>query len=202
VLGDRGELLGQGVDDPVELGVHGLGVGLVVDRVQQRLDPRPAALRGRGHQVRGVVRAAALPGGAGDRRPDRVDQAGVRVEVTSLTPVRPRAVEVAEERQPAGAVLAGGDLDAEDLAVPVGVDAGRDQHVHRHHPAALADLEHVSASAATNVNGPASVEPAGAELLDVLVELLGHLETCDLLRPVMPRVCTSLSIRRVDTPSR
>jgi hypothetical protein len=41
VLGDGGELLVQGVDDPVELGVHGLGVGLVVDRVQQCLDPRP-----------------------------------------------------------------------------------------------------------------------------------------------------------------
>ena len=41
VLGDGGELLVQGVDDPVELGVHGVGVGLVVDRVQQRLDPRP-----------------------------------------------------------------------------------------------------------------------------------------------------------------
>jgi len=31
---------------------------------------------------------------------------------------------------------------ASDLAVAVSVDAGRDQHVHRHHPAALADLEH------------------------------------------------------------
>ena len=43
VLGDGGELLGQGVEDPVELGVHRLGVGLVVDRVQQRLDPAPAS---------------------------------------------------------------------------------------------------------------------------------------------------------------
>jgi hypothetical protein len=40
-----GELLGQGVEDPVELGVHGRGVGLVVDRVQQGLDPRAAGLR-------------------------------------------------------------------------------------------------------------------------------------------------------------
>ena len=36
VLGDWGELLGQGVDDPVELGVHRAGVGLVIDRVQHR----------------------------------------------------------------------------------------------------------------------------------------------------------------------
>ena len=46
VLSDRGELLGQGVDDPVELGVHRLGVGLVIDAVQQRLDPTPAATWG------------------------------------------------------------------------------------------------------------------------------------------------------------
>ena len=46
VVGHGGELLGQGVDDPVELGVHRLGVGLVVDRVQQRLDPAPAELFG------------------------------------------------------------------------------------------------------------------------------------------------------------
>ena len=39
--------------------------------------------------------------------------------------------QVAEERQPAGAVLGGGDLQAEDLAVPVGVDPGGDQHVRR-----------------------------------------------------------------------
>src|SRR5690606_29535592 len=36
VLGDRGELAGDVVQQPVELGVHGCGVGLVVDRVQHR----------------------------------------------------------------------------------------------------------------------------------------------------------------------
>jgi hypothetical protein len=44
VFGDLGQPLGQGVDDPVELGVHRLGVGLVVDRVQQRVDPSQLAL--------------------------------------------------------------------------------------------------------------------------------------------------------------
>ena len=46
MLGDRGELVGQSIEDPVVLGVHSVGVGLVVDRVQQRLHPAPAALRG------------------------------------------------------------------------------------------------------------------------------------------------------------
>jgi hypothetical protein len=59
----------------------------------------------------------------------------------------------------------------------------------------------VSASAATNVNGPAS-PGAVAELLDVLVEVLGHPGDLRLRQRVMPNVLTSLSIRRVETPAR
>lgn len=33
------------------------------------------------------------------------------------------------ERQPTGAIFAGGDLDTQDLTVSVGVDAGRDHGV-------------------------------------------------------------------------
>lgn len=40
---------------------------------------------------------------------------------------RPRADQRAQERQPAGAVLDGGDIQATDLAVPADVDADRDQ---------------------------------------------------------------------------
>jgi hypothetical protein len=47
VLSHRGELSFEGVYDAVELGVDRLGVGLVVDRVQQRFDPAPGGLRGR-----------------------------------------------------------------------------------------------------------------------------------------------------------
>jgi hypothetical protein len=61
--------------------------------------------------------------------------------------------QVAEERQPAGAVLAAGDVQAQDLAVPVAVHAGRDQGVHPDDAAAFANLQH-NASAATNVNRP------------------------------------------------
>ena len=48
--------------------------------------------------------------------------------------------QAAQERQPARAVLGAGHVDAEDLPVPLGVDAGRDQAVHVHRTAALADL--------------------------------------------------------------
>jgi hypothetical protein len=79
VLSHLGQLVGQSVEHPVELGVHGGGVGLVVDRVQQCPHPRPAALGAGGHQVRGVVGAAALPGRPGQGGADRVDQPAVRV---------------------------------------------------------------------------------------------------------------------------
>lgn len=55
VLGDLGQFLGQGLDDAVELGVDRGRVGLVVDRVQHRLDPAPRGLRGDRHQVGGLV---------------------------------------------------------------------------------------------------------------------------------------------------
>jgi hypothetical protein len=70
VLGDRGELLVQGVDDPVELGVHRIGVRLVVDGAAggpvsargPRLSAGPRARRGSGGRWR--------PARAGRRRPD------------------------------------------------------------------------------------------------------------------------------------
>jgi hypothetical protein len=34
MLGDCGQFVDQGVEDAVELGMHGVGVGLVIDRVQ------------------------------------------------------------------------------------------------------------------------------------------------------------------------
>jgi hypothetical protein len=34
MLGDGGQFVDQGIEDPVELGVHRPSVGLVIDRVQ------------------------------------------------------------------------------------------------------------------------------------------------------------------------
>jgi hypothetical protein len=39
VLRDAGQLVGESVDDPIELGVHTGCVGLVVDAVQQAFTP-------------------------------------------------------------------------------------------------------------------------------------------------------------------
>ena len=100
-----GSFSARASSDSVELGVHGLGVGLVIDRVQHRLHPAPLGLRGRRHQVRRVVGAAALPGRAGQRGADRLDQAAVRVGGDQLDAGQAAGGQVAEERQPAGAVL-------------------------------------------------------------------------------------------------
>src|SRR4029450_13622960 len=67
------------VEEPVVLGVHRGGVDLVEHRVQHRLDPAPGVLATHSQQVHGVVGATPLPAGAGQVRPDRADQAGVRV---------------------------------------------------------------------------------------------------------------------------
>jgi hypothetical protein len=49
------------VQDPVEEGAHGRGVGLVIDRVQQRPHPQPGRLWGGGHQVRRLPRPRFRP---------------------------------------------------------------------------------------------------------------------------------------------
>ena len=100
---------------------------------------------------------APLPGGALKRGRDRGDEPGVGIGGDQLDPGQAAGVQAAEQRQPAGPGLRGADVQAEDLAVTIGVDAGGDQHVGVEHPAALADLPRsgiVNASAATNVYGP------------------------------------------------
>lgn len=48
---DLGQLLGHGLEQLVELGVHGLGVELVLDAVQHGLDPGPGVLGTGRHRV-------------------------------------------------------------------------------------------------------------------------------------------------------
>ena len=110
--------------------------------------------------------------GAGQHRADGLTSPRCSSLVTSCTPDRPRAV------RPAGtpatrAVLAGGDVHTEDLPAPVGVHPGRDQAVHVHRPAALADLlgQRVDQQ---NVYGPPSSGRV-RNALHQLVQLRRHL---------------------------
>ena len=104
--------------------------------------PRPGRLRGDGHQVGRVVRSAALPGRPGQRGANRSDQTGVRVGVDQPHPGQAAGAQRPPEAQPAGPVLGGGHVQAQDFAVALGVDPGGDQSVHVDHPALLSDLEH------------------------------------------------------------
>ena len=147
---------GRGV---VVLGVHGLGVDLFEHAVQHRLDPAPGGLGNTAIGSRCSGCGAARRRRAGSPRSRRPVRVGI--EVTSATPVGPRATRAPEVAAPAGAGLRGGGRDTEDLPVAISVDTGGDHHRDLDHPAALADLSRVgivSASAARNVYGPA---PAG-----------------------------------------
>ena len=103
-------------------------------------------------------------------------------QVTSqLHPGQPTSCEAAEEAQPTSTILGGGDVDAEDLPVPVGVDAGGDQHMHRHHPAALTDLHRQRVGGHERVR--AHIQRPGAKRLHVLIQLLGHHADLRLAQP-------------------
>jgi hypothetical protein len=79
----------------------------------------------------------------------------------------------AQERQPPGAVLGAGDVQAQDLPVPVGVDPGRHERVHVHDPAVLADLDRERVDPAERVR--AGVERTLPEGADLGVEVGSHL---------------------------
>ena len=146
------------------------------------------------------MRAAPLPRGARQHGGDRVHQPGVVSAGHQRHAGQAAGSQAAQERHPACAVLGAGHVDAQDLAVPLSIDAGRDQAVHVHRPAALADLL-VSASIHTKVYGLASSgrfrKLAASSSRSAAMAL-----TCDLDRPTTPREAASFSTRRVETPSR
>ena len=150
-----GSLLGQGVEDPVELGVHGVGVGLVVDRVQHRLDPGPSCSSGSTrHQVRGVVGAAALPGRAGQVRRDRLDQAGVGVGGDQLHPGQAAGDQVGGRTriQPAPVSLVATSTPRTSRCPSALTPVATSTTALTTRPSSRTFI--VNASAATNVNGP------------------------------------------------
>ncbi len=167
-----GEFGLQRVQDVPHLCLDRVGVGLFEDRPQQRGHPGLGRLRDLAQQVPRVVGAAALPRGAGQHRTDRVDEAGVGVGDDELDAGQATGDQGTQEGQPAGAVLGGGDVQAEDLAVAVGVDADRDQRVHVDDAAALADLlgERVDPDERVRAGVQGPVAKGG----DLLVQVLGH----------------------------
>ena len=123
------QLGSQGFDDLAVLGADRGRVGLLEDGADQGGDPRLGGLGHPGEQVAVVVRAAPLPRGSGQDGGDHVHQVGVVVAGHQRDAGPATGGQAAQERQPSGAVFGAGHADAEDLAVPVSVDAGRDQAV-------------------------------------------------------------------------
>ena len=167
---DVGQLGLDVVQQPVELRLDRRVVGLVVHRVQHRLDRQPHALGRHAHEVGGVVRAAALPGRPGQRRPNGRYQPGMGVAGDQFDPGQAAGGQRPPERQPARSVLGGTDVNTQDFAMALGVDPDRDQGVHVDHPPALADLEHQGVGGHERVR--AGVQGPGAEGFDGGVEFL------------------------------
>ena len=90
--------------------------------------------------------------------------------------------QVAAEREPAGAVLRGGHLQAQDLPETLRVDRGRDHRVDVDGPATLPHFEHQRVSGHERVR--AGVEWSGPERRDLRVEVFGHLRDLGLGQPV------------------
>jgi len=83
---------------------------------------------------------------------------------------------------------------------PISVHTRGDQAGEVDDPAGLADLHRQRARGDERVG--AGVQRPAAERLDLASRSLAMVETCDFDHRVIPRVSTSFSIRRVDTPSR
>ena len=134
MFGDLRQLRFESIDHSVVLRVNRIRVGLVVDRMQQclhspckRVVPPATTLQGRCHALKYYVQGGH-----------------------QLHPGQARGDQSAEEAQRAGAVLDGGDIEAQDFAVAVGVDTDRDQGVDVDDAAVLAVLR-PRALVATNV---------------------------------------------------
>ena len=110
---------------------------------------------------------------------------------------------VGEVSQRGVVVVAECDIWAETghLAVAVGVDTGPDQGVDGHDPPPSRTFS-TRASAVRKVNGPASSRRRVRNCSTWASRSLTISDTCDLLSVVIPNDWTSLSIRRVETPSR
>jgi hypothetical protein len=121
--------------------------------------------------------------------------------VTSLTPVRPRATRSAKNVFHASFVSLVATFTPNTSRCPSALTpVATSTTALTTRPCSRTFI--VNASAATNVNGPASPSGRVRNALTCSSRSAAIRDTCDLERLAIPHVATSLSIRRVDTPSR
>ena len=121
------------------------------------------------------MRATALPGGAGKRGRDRVDETGVRVRGDQPDAGEAACDQAPEEGEPGGAVLLGDDVEPERLAVAVPVDGDRVHDARVDGASALAALDDERVQGQVRVGRP--VERPRAEVLDGSSRLFASRET-------------------------
>ena len=138
--GDRGVGVVEAVGDGVELFADRDRGGLGEDRSDPRADHLAVGLGGLGQGVAHEMDPAPLPCGALQDPADRGDETAVGVGDDELDAGQAAFAQIGEELGPERLGLVVPDRAAEDLAVPVGADAGRDDHGLGHDAAVDADL--------------------------------------------------------------
>ena len=136
---------------------------------------------------------------AGSRRSP--PQSGVGVGGDQPDPGQAAGDQVGEELVPRGPGLGGGHPHAEDLAVPVAVDAGGQQDDGVDHAAAFADL-HRQGVGGHERERPSVIQRPVRNSSTIGSRSAAIRDTWDFDSESMPSVLTSLSIRRVLTPAR
>ena len=132
-------------------------------------------------------------GGGHQVRRDGVLESGVGIRSDQPDPGQAAGDQVGEELVPGRTRFAGGHPQAEDLAVAVAVDAGGNSTTAlTTRPPSRTFI--VSASAATNVNGPAWPRGRWRKASTCSSSSVAIRETWDLDRALMPRVLTSLGV--------
>ena len=142
------------------------------------------------------VHAAPLPSCAENLRDGGLD-ALVRVGDDQLDPAQSAAGQLAQELRPDRFGLGCADLQAQNLAPPVGVDPDGDDDGDRHDPPAAPDLE---VGGVDPEVGPVAFERAVEEGLHLAVDLLAEPRHLALQMPDMPMALTRSSTERVDMP--
>ena len=117
--------------------------------------------------------SAALPAGSGQVRRNSFDRAGVGVGGDEPDPGQAAGDEVGEERVPRTSGFGGGDLQSQNLSVPVAVDPGGDVDDGVDHPAALTHL-HDHGVGRDERERAGIAQGTVPELVDVFIEVCGH----------------------------
>jgi hypothetical protein len=134
------------------------------------------------------------PGGARQGRAHPVDQTNVGVGDDQGRAGQAPGDQTTQEREPAGAVFAGDDVEAQHLAMALGVHAHGDHHGNVDDAATLTDL--LGHGVERHIGVGAAIEGPVPERRHLAVDLAGHPGHLGLRQVALHRVSTSAAISR------